>query len=768
MNDWKYSQFIKSVIIIQVLFLFTVGLELYGINIPILTQLITFIYITFIPGYLILRILRLHQLGNIKSVLFAAGLGIISINITGFLMNMTLPVLGILNPISIIPLAVLMSFYVMFLSILSYRDKDFQDPAFIDSGDLLSPLIMFLCITPFLAIFGSYSVNFYDNNLISMFLFIFIVLIAGAVVFNKIKKDYYPFAVWIIAISLVLVSSLVSTYIWGWDIQKEYFLVNTVFNNNYWNFTFGDAYNAMLSIVILAPVYSILMNIDLVYVLKIIYPFLFSLVPLGLYKLFSEQIDPKIAFLACLLLVSFNTFFIEMLTLGREMIAELFLVLVLLAVFSNGKKSFKGLFLIFGIGLIISHYSLTYYSLFIFMGALMLLFVFYLYKWFIGSDKGNLPDLGKLMNSRINLFIVALVSIFTYLWYSYIADGLAIRGLTDNFKIVEDEISQKIVLYTAKLGFADFYLVLLSMLLILALLFFIALKFMRNKFKTDPRDFSLNKLIRPLFESKMKYTLFAILSIILFLVFVFMVGKPQTWIVGVQRYMNFVLVFFTLSGFLISFLHLFGNNFKKEYYALSVMSIMVLLAGIFIPAVEGAFNISRIVQMTFLFLSPFCVIGGIMVFKSIIRALKIDVNYEMPVKIFYAMVVIFLLFNTGFFSVLSDQSIPMHLSKESDYYPRFDIQETTAAKWLYEEKINYPIFADTYGTLVFNKYTYSTPIIAYYKENQTSYIFLRRLNRDNKLLVSLTNNQRNYEDKTELIKVKNRIYDNGEARSYFS
>ena len=79
LNDWKYGQFIKTIVIIQLLMLFFTFLNFKNIQIPIITPLIGFIYLTFIPGMIILRILNLHDLGTLKSVLYGVGLSISSI-----------------------------------------------------------------------------------------------------------------------------------------------------------------------------------------------------------------------------------------------------------------------------------------------------------------------------------------------------------------------------------------------------------------------------------------------------------------------------------------------------------------------------------------------------------------------------------------------------------------------------------------------------------------------------------------------------------------
>ncbi|MGZ7159814.1 MAG: DUF2206 domain-containing protein [Methanobacterium sp.] len=757
--------------------LVTIGLNLKGLNIPILSELIVFVYLTFVPGALILRILKVHRISSINTILYSAGLSIISVMFIGLIANMILPSLGISNPISLIPLTVIITPYVILLSLLSYiRDKDYYSASFLDTKDIFSPIFLFICILPFLAIFGTYLMNFYNSNLISIILITLIDFVTFLVAFDKIPRKFYPLLIWIISISLLYDSSLFSSYIWGWDIQNEFFLANMVINNSYWNFNFPDAYNAMLSVVMLSPVYSIFTNMDLIYVFKIIYPLLFSLVPLGLYKIFKSQTNPKIAFLSSFLFVSFYTFFIEMLTLTREMIAELFLILILLVIFTDKiRNSSRILFIIFGLGLVVSHYSLTYFSLFALISAFILLLLFYLFKWFIKANGENHSfKFQKLLNSRINIFIILLITIFMYFWYGMIAAGLALKGLTDALSLIIADISQNIMVLTIKLGIFNFYLMLTGVFLVLVVILFAVLRYRKNKIKVHSNIYEANKFLNPILKLKRKHLIFATISVVILLIFAFLVGKPQTWIVGVLRYLNFAVVFFTIAGLLLSFLHIIKTGFKKEYYALSIIGILVLLTGIFVPAFENSFNITRIFQMTFVFLSPFCIIGGIMVFRSIFKVLNIDISYERPLKVFSMFLILFMLFNAGFFSVLSNQSIPMHLSKDSDYYPSFEVQETLAAAWLHEVSIGSPIFADSYGIFVFYKYFHPTEVnvISKYSENVNSYIFLRKLNQGNRLLVGFEKGSRDrarvYEDKSNIINSKYRIYDNGDAKIYYS
>jgi uncharacterized membrane protein len=186
MNDWEIKKFLKVVLAIQFMLWGVIGLDAVGIQIPILRQLIGFIYLTFIPGIIILRILKLHKLGDIETLLYTVGLSIATLMFTGLFMNTVYPLFGISGPISITPLIITISVVVLVLCVISYiRDKDFADPRYIDVKDVLSPPALFLCSIPFLSIFGTYLVNFHHNNIILMFLIVLIALIAILIAFDK-------------------------------------------------------------------------------------------------------------------------------------------------------------------------------------------------------------------------------------------------------------------------------------------------------------------------------------------------------------------------------------------------------------------------------------------------------------------------------------------------------------------------------------------------------------------------------------------------------
>lgn len=788
-NDWKFDQFIKLILLLQVLTWVITGLKFSNINIPVLSQVITFIYLTFIPGFLILRIFRIHKLGNIETVLYAVGLSIVSLMFIGCLMTIFFPLIGISKPITLLYLIISISLYVIVLCVLSYViDRDFCDPNFIDINEYFSSKFLFLCLLPFLAIFGAYALNFYNDNIISMFLFLLIGLTLLMVVFDKISEKLYPFTVWIIAISLLYVSSLVSPYVWGWDIQNEYYLANIIIQSSYWNFSLMDAYNAMLSIVTVAPIYSIFANMNLDYVFKIVYPFLFSLVPLGLYKIFKMQTSPKVAFTAVFLFMSFNTFYIELLSLAREMTAELFLVLMLLLIFSKKlNMGLNTLFVIFGIGLIVSHYSVTYFFIFALICASLILILFSLSQKNSNLNKNafTLFNFQNLKNIVLNMSIIGFFIVFTYLWYTNIAFSHASAGIVGVFQAVNVDFLQKIYASLLKWGLIQNSYWILTILLLLGIIVFYLFRKNKVQFNFEIKEKPLIHFIDQIanfIESKIDFKVIAAISVIILIGMVFLIGPPKTWIVSVLRYLNYTTVFFALTGFLVSFIYYSRNKIQKEYFTFSIIAVVMLFAGIFLPSFEVAFNISRIYEISFMFLAPFCIIGGILIFKSIFNALnKFKIDDNKAIKVFSGFLLIFMLFNTGFVSVIAGQSIPMHLTTpngQSDYYPRFDVSDSMGAKWLAENKIDTKIYADVYGVFAFYRYIYSPALPSAYNNvylisdnnDPNSYIFLRKLNKNNNILIgftSRTNRNRVYADMSHVINSKNLIYENGVSKVFY-
>ncbi|MGZ4882896.1 MAG: DUF2206 domain-containing protein [Halobacteriota archaeon] len=383
-NDWAIGSLFKLVAGLQLAVWIVVGTDAIGVPVPILRELIVLIYLLGVPGVLLLRVLRLHHLNVIEGVLYAVGLSVTAMMLTGLFIN-AVYVHGITaTPLTLLPFLTTMTAVVVALCLLGlWRDRTFSRPTTIDVQVPPSAAVLGLLILPFVSIFGTYMFNVSGNGVgivITLLSVAAVIIVCGFT--RYVPQRYYPLVILSIAAALLLRSALVTNYLWGFDIQVERFVAQSVVNSGSWgappSFDRNTLnLNTMLSITMLAPLLSITSGMSVTWVLKLVFPLLFMLVPLGLYRLFEKQTSPRIGLFAVFYFMVTFSFYTEMVAMARQELAELFLVVLLLLLVDRQLERVPRLFLfsLFGFSLIVSHYAVTYVFLFCFVVAWLLLAV---------------------------------------------------------------------------------------------------------------------------------------------------------------------------------------------------------------------------------------------------------------------------------------------------------------------------------------------------------------------------------------------------------
>lgn len=406
--------------------LFMFGVLLFSsinVNIPLLRQCIGFVYLTFLPGFFILKILRVKGLSLVEKVLYSVGLSISFLMFLGLIMNTLYPILGIQKPLSPLLLMVTILLTVFVLYLLAYiRNRNLSCSYSIK----VSNSTLLLLTLPFLAIFGAYLVNLYNINMLLFILIIIISVIPLFVTFfNWPKKEVYPLLIFVLSFCLLFHWSLISMHLVGSDIHYEYYFANLIIMDHHWIPTISNNLNAMLSVVILAPIYSNILHMDLTWVFKVVYPLIYALIPVGLYKVFQNQVNKKIAFLAVFYFISITPFFAEMTQLARQEIAELFFVLLMLLMLDKHIDRFKKsvLFILFGFSLVVSHYGLSY----IYILLLVMVFVI---LWILPKFTNRLKNSRhNTIKPNISLTFMLLFSVFAISWYMYVSSSNALNTI---------------------------------------------------------------------------------------------------------------------------------------------------------------------------------------------------------------------------------------------------------------------------------------------------------------------------------------------------
>jgi uncharacterized membrane protein len=654
MNDWNIADFLKAIFIIQVVLLSVIALDSTALKIPLLRTFFALIYLMFVPGITLLRVFRLHRLGSVETALYAVGLSVATVMFTGLVLNTVGPAIGIMNPLSLIPLIFSLSALVLILGALSYvRDKSFSDTAMIGAKDV-PPSVLFFLLLPFLSIYGTFAMNAYQNNILLMIL---LLVIASAIIISVYKKkdltNIYPLIVFSISLALLFSLSLISPYTSGFDAQFEHYSATLVVQQSHWNSSLADLYNSVLSLVMLAPILSIICNLDLTWVFKIVYPLMYSLVPVGLYWLYKKQMDSTVAFLSVMFFVSTVSFYGLMPSEARQETAELFLVLILLLIvdFRIQKTTRSILLITFSFAMIVSHYSLTYIFMLSLVPVLIILSAtklinqrqkgsfFPKLRLAAKTPKPNLPRANT--DTAFTAAFMILFIITTLAWFTFVSGASSVASLLDTFRLI------------AASGISELF---------------------------SPASAQGAAIL---------------------------LATPVSTLHTVDKYLYLIGEFFVVVGFAATLLKYNSSNLRlrpyRELSAFNVPLLALLVAAIAIPYVAQSLQTARVLHISLIFLAPLFVIGAVALFEAAGKVVPPrSITYQGVLSCIAVFLAIFLLFDSGFiYQVTNDHPYSNALNSALDG-AFFNKMEIVGAQWLVqhnqtEKKI---IFADSFRSLL--------------------------------------------------------------------
>ncbi|WP_137285806.1 DUF2206 domain-containing protein [Halorussus salinisoli] len=398
-------------LVLQTTILATVFIERTGRDLPIVRELVTFLYLTFVPGYLLLHVVGVSAANYTESLVYTVGLSLMSLMAIGALANFGLRFVGVAHPFREIPMILAVIGAITLLLVLYYRSADGTHVVHFDLGPLRSPLGLGLALLPFLAIYGGLLLTRFDVNLLLLVLYGSIASIPVLIIYEKVPYRLFPVVVWVIAVSLLLQNTLTGQYLaWG-DQPKEATIALYVLQTGVWDPALAPAWGskfAMLRIVILHPLYALFTGLKMVWVFKFIHPLLFSVMPVALYHAYRRFITEKSAFLSAYLFISLFSFFIVLSRNTRTATALFFLALVALLVADDDLSGIRRKFLmiLFGTGIVVSHYGVSYMILFGLVTTIGLLSV-------IKAITGR----GRQKTTTASY--VLLYTVITFTWYMY-------------------------------------------------------------------------------------------------------------------------------------------------------------------------------------------------------------------------------------------------------------------------------------------------------------------------------------------------------------
>ncbi len=741
-NDWEIKKLIYLVLTTLLAIIDLFWFESLGINVSYLQNLVGFVFLTFIPGFLILRICKIH-IGLVESLLYSIAISIAFIYAVGLFANFVLPQLGITRPISTIPIISVMSIFTLILTVIAYiRDKEFiSQPVQFNIKELLSPFYLLAMLLPVLTILGTQMVNAYQNNIVLLIMLGTIASIVGMVSFNLIPEKTYPILLITIAISLKLFLSLSSLHLFGHDIHIQYYFQHIVLQNGFWDWSIPDNYNSCLSLVMLSPIYSLVAGIKEVWIFKIVFPILSSILPLALYGIYRYQVEAKIAFLATFLFMSIPGGILSLdSSPGREVSAKLYIALLILLMVEKKLSNIQKcvLAIIFIISLVFTHYSSAYMLIALFsIGWIILQLakqpkINNLWKRFLKFDLFECSNSSESLSySILNIAIISLLLIIGLTWYMSVSSASAFNAIVNMGNKVFEGLT----------GFLD---------------------------TTTREQVALSGLG---------------------------IGFLKVDILSkIFRILQYITEIYIVVGFFAMLLKSNQLRFQKHFIALSVSAALFLFNSIFLPGFSANLGMRRIYGFTLIFLAPFCIYGAKIIWHGIVwlfnYALKINTNWQsvysinnsyLPVMTLTVLIPYFL-FISGFVPAVSKaycevqelNSSAIALGPYRTDRNAFNQMEISAADRLWDIiPANARVSADLYSsTLLWEQQLKRVTTISqsgYIPKD--SYIFLRSWNiKNDELLVRLGYAFGTHVNLTkrptlfDRLKQSDEIYDNGGAR----
>ncbi|MFW6126068.1 MAG: DUF2206 domain-containing protein [Chloroflexota bacterium] len=756
-NDWNIGKVLRVIVAVSVAAIGLAALHTLGTGIPVFQQVSGFLFLTFVPGLLLLRVLRIHDVEPVEVLAYSVGLSVSVVMFGGALLNFILRPVGVQEPVSLPPLLVAAGGLTALLAALAWwRDRGHVPRASsVPKQEVQLPPLLFLVLLLVLTMLGVALVDAYRDNALLLASLLMIAAMVGLAAFGKfLSPASYAPAVFIISLCLLYQTTLMSPYPVGTDIYDEYHFFRLAAESGYWDASIRSTVNSCLSITILAPVYSMFLGVDGTWVFKAVYPLLFSLMPVVLFHVFRQQMTAKKAFLATFFLMAVPTFSLEMVSLCRQQIAELFFALFILILVDRrlppGRKLVLGA--VFAPSIVVSHYSLGFIG-FIYLGLFIPLVVMLradlLAKgWhFIRKEQSTLRGYLKARGALpVRLLAVLVVVYFAagFAWYGLVASGVNLQLLSRLWGSQTATVTQT---------------------------------------SEEPRAFFDLRQRDPLVQTAVGLD--------------FLQVSPQG---KTFRVLQYATQLFLVIGAAILVFRLRRLKFTPEFLALSLVSIMLILACVLLPGFAESLNTSRWYHIALLTVAPLFVIGGESVWRLLRkpgRALQAGKGVlpgppnQTPASclglVAAAVLVPYFLFTSGLVYEVSGQEVTDEIDTpysialtqhRLDLTATFYRQDGAAAQWLSENgATSVPTYTDSHTAKILMYYQSQGDSIFFPRgANPTelrkdTYIYLGETNLENRQLTFGTGpglrTHIPFEQVPSLISAlaaRPRIYDNGAAQ----
>jgi uncharacterized membrane protein len=340
--------------------------DLWAARAALLVLLVT------LPGILALRVMRVPAAAISRFPLYVPIVSLALISLIGLGLDLLGPPLGLDRPLREIPLAITFTIVTGALALAASFTP--SSLAVRWSAARVSALSLVPLALPLVAAAGAIRLNGGDDATVAVVAGVLAValVVFGVLAAPRLSSVNLGFLIYGLSLALAWSFALRGSFLYGADIAAEFHVVQSTIDTGAWHPSASkDAYAAMLSLTTLPASLAGLTGISALDLLKVVYPLVLALFPVGVFALALRFLPKRWAFVAAALAFVQYFFFQQFPAVARQEIGLVMFLGLTAAVLDDRIPRINRYILAaaLAIAMSLAHYSTAYLAIVIFGAA---------------------------------------------------------------------------------------------------------------------------------------------------------------------------------------------------------------------------------------------------------------------------------------------------------------------------------------------------------------------------------------------------------------
>jgi uncharacterized membrane protein len=378
-------------------------------------QILLVLILLVVPGAILLRALRVPGRVVSSFPIYIPCASIIVLLGSGLAVGLIGRLLGAGAPIRTVPL--LAGLEITCFALLA---SSIRAPAYVSIS--WSPLtnhirILWPLIIPLTAAAGALRLNSGHGGALALATLsaCAVMVFTSIIISARLSTTLLAMTVYATQLATAWAFSLRSDLVYGFDISTEYYDLNRTILTGAWQTAHpGDAYGAMLSVTVMPAEIHFISGVPALVVLKLVYPAISALLPVGLFGIARRVLSTRWAYVAACSIVMQGSFAQELPAIARQEIALVLFAALIMAMLDRHmpQRPRMAMVALLSLAMVLSHYSTTYV-------AILLIGLALLFQWLVSWFR----KIAHVTGTIALAFIVSCVG--AVVWYGPVTHAAA-------------------------------------------------------------------------------------------------------------------------------------------------------------------------------------------------------------------------------------------------------------------------------------------------------------------------------------------------------